>query len=79
MELSRRLEGTNVSVYAVHPGIVDTQLHLKDGWINWIIKPMYKAMLFAYRTPRNGANTTVYCSVEESLQKQNGFYYKVCI
>ena len=34
-ELARRLEGTGVSVYALHPGVIATELgrHLKGGKI----------------------------------------------
>ncbi|KAM6948420.1 retinol dehydrogenase 12-like [Aplochiton taeniatus] len=73
--LARRLEGRGVTVYAVHPGIVRTELkrHMNLALlISWkIVRPFTK-------TIAQGAQTSIYCAVEPSLDTQSGGYYSDC-
>ncbi|XP_007260245.2 retinol dehydrogenase 12 isoform X1 [Astyanax mexicanus] len=73
--LGRRLKDTGVTVYAVHPGIVRTELkrHMNLGLLFlWkVVRPFTK-------TTVQGAQTTVYCAVEPSLQSETGGYYSNC-
>jgi retinol dehydrogenase 12 len=68
-ELARRLEGTGVTTYAVHPGTVAT-----DVWrgvpapLRWAIK---KFML----TPEQGAHSTIHCATAPELAADTGRYY----
>ncbi len=68
-ELARRLEGTNVTTYALHPGVVAT-----DVWrrvprpFRWVMK---KFMV----TPEQGAQTTLRCATAPELAKETGRYY----
>jgi len=73
-ELARRLEGTGVSVYALHPGVVDTDVfrHSKAAWYGFMVS-MMKPFL---RSPLQGAQTSLYCAMEEGLV--NGGYYVDC-
>merc|ERR1719232_1978631 len=66
-ELARKGEGSGVNAYALHPGVIKTELgrHMEG------MGPVMK-------TPENGANTTIYCSVEESIADHNGRYYSDC-
>jgi len=75
-ELSRReveLQ-SGVSVYCLHPGSVDTEVHRhvqSSGLMLYIVGLFMK-------TVKNGAQTSIYCSVEESLEKKTGKYYEDC-
>lgn len=70
-ELARRLEGSKVTAYAVHPGTVAT-----DVWrrvpppFRWIMK---KWMI----TPEEGATSTLVCATDPDLAAQTGRYYTV--
>lgn len=68
-ELARRLEGTGVTTYALHPGVVAT-----DVWrrlprpVAWVAK---KFMV----TPEQGAQTTLRCATAPELASETGHYY----
>ncbi|XP_066532373.1 retinol dehydrogenase 12 isoform X2 [Hoplias malabaricus] len=73
--LARRLQGTGVTVYSLHPGVVCTEL-----WRN-LSKPIQVAVkVFSpfIKTSAEGAQTSIYCSVEPQLEKQTGGYYSDC-
>lgn len=72
IELAQRLNGSGVAAYAVHPGVVSTNVWRSvPGFIqSWIRRYM--------RTPIEGAATTLYCANHPTLQLQNGFYYDDC-
>jgi NAD(P)-dependent dehydrogenase (short-subunit alcohol dehydrogenase family) len=68
-ELARRLEGSKVTTYSLHPGVVAT-----DVWRNvpspiaWIIK---RFML----TAEEGARTQLRCATAAELASETGLYY----
>lgn len=71
-ELGRRLAGTGVTTYALHPGVVGTDVFRRVPWpFEWLLK---KFML----TPEEGAQTTLYCATEPSLAEASGRYYSDC-
>jgi NAD(P)-dependent dehydrogenase (short-subunit alcohol dehydrogenase family) len=69
-ELARRLAGTSVTTYALHPGVVAT-----DVWrrvpppFRWVVK---KFMLSA----EDGARTTLYCATAPELAGETGKFYE---
>ena len=70
-ELARRLEGTNVTTYAVHPGVVATDVWRRvPGPFRWVIK---KFMI----TPEEGAQASLRCATAPELAKETGRYYDV--
>ncbi|KAI8489992.1 hypothetical protein Bbelb_323530 [Branchiostoma belcheri] len=82
-ELARRLEGTGVTTYAVHPGFVQTEIWRTlpgmYGWKFTLIKPMFYLGMAAFaRTPLQGAQTVIHCAVEEALSSESGQYYSDC-
>ena len=62
-ELARRLEGTKVTAYALHPGVIGTKL-LRAGFGG-----------MAGGSLQEGARTSVYCATEPSLATVTGRYY----
>ncbi|XP_039990103.1 retinol dehydrogenase 13-like isoform X2 [Xiphias gladius] len=78
-ELSNRLQGTEVTTYSLHPGVIRTEL----GRHFWPTMPLWKRvvytpLMFLIKSPTEGAQTTIYCAVEESLQNKSGLYYSDC-
>ncbi|XP_067864341.1 dehydrogenase/reductase SDR family member 13-like [Heptranchias perlo] len=75
-QLASCLEGTNVTCYSVHPGIVYTEV-FRDlkCWHKVFFVPI--ATLF-FRTPADGAQTSIYCAVQEGIEKFSGRYFFDC-
>ncbi|XP_025192053.1 retinol dehydrogenase 12-like isoform X2 [Melanaphis sacchari] len=79
-ELSRKLEGTGVNVYSLHPGIIFTEL------TRTLEQVYFPGMLFLGRiilypwakNPKQGAQTTLYCSIDEKTAAETGLYYSDC-
>ncbi|XP_028815201.1 retinol dehydrogenase 12-like [Denticeps clupeoides] len=78
-ELSRRLQGTRVSVFCLHPGIVHTELsrHVRATLPLWR-KILHLPSLLFMKTQREGAQTTIHCAVEKSLENLSGQYFSDC-
>ncbi|KAI5704183.1 retinol dehydrogenase 13 [Diaphorina citri] len=79
-ELAKRLEGTGITVNAVHPGIVNTDIlrhsSYYDSWLSTVVlKPL--VWLFI-KSPRQGAQTIVYASLDPSLENVSGKYFAEC-
>jgi NAD(P)-dependent dehydrogenase (short-subunit alcohol dehydrogenase family) len=68
-ELGRRLEGSGVTTYAVHPGVVATDIW-RRVWrpFRWVVK------LFMI-DEEEGARTTLHCALSEAAGVENGLYY----
>ena len=77
-ELARKGEGSGVTCYALHPGVIATDLgrHLQD--MNVVMRGIWRCFSPFIKTPESGANTTIYCAVEESIAEHNGRYYSDC-
>ncbi|XP_073686613.1 retinol dehydrogenase 12, like [Garra rufa] len=73
--LAKRLEGTGVTAYSLHPGVVQTELwrHLNKPQqaVMWMAKPFTKSSV-------QGAQTTIYCAVAPELETESGKYYSDC-
>jgi len=78
-ELARKLEGTGVTTYSLHPGAIATDLgrHLEDSYGQLATQIMAFARPFI-KTVESGAQTTIFCAVEESIGSQTGRYYSDC-
>jgi retinol dehydrogenase 12 len=68
-ELARRLEGTNVTTYALHPGVVATDVWRRvPSPVRWVMK---KFMV----TPEEGAQASIRCATDPELATETGRYY----
>ncbi|TDG47113.1 hypothetical protein AWZ03_006550 [Drosophila navojoa] len=80
-ELAKRLAGTGVTVNALHPGVVDTDILTnynigKDSVLSFkTIKPLFWLFL---KTPKNGAQTTIYAAIDPDLDDVTGQYFSDC-
>ena len=68
-ELSRQLQGTDVSCYSLHPGVVDTQVWRE---LPCFLRPFLK--LRGMLTPEQGAMTTLHCALK-AQNKESGLYF----
>ncbi|XP_078536210.1 dehydrogenase/reductase SDR family member 13 [Lissotriton helveticus] len=76
-ELATRLQGTDITCYAVHPGAVKTDLL---RYVNpWLLKVFIAAIcrLF-FRDCENGAQTSIHCAVQEGIETFSGRYFANC-
>ncbi len=71
-ELARRLRGSGVSAYAMHPGFVATSFGHVEGLTGAIMRVAHR--LFG-RTPERGAETLVWLLSEPALAGPSGAYY----
>lgn len=71
-ELARRLQGTGVTTYSLHPGTVATDVWRK---VPWPIRPL---MLRRMDSPQEGARTSLYCATAPQLADRTGRYYDAC-
>ncbi|XP_052120315.1 retinol dehydrogenase 11-like isoform X1 [Frankliniella occidentalis] len=82
-ELAERLKAHNISdvtVYAVHPGVVATELsrHLDSGVFPGATFFWDRIMKLWIKTPEQGAQTTIHCAVDEDAGSETGLYYADC-
>ncbi|HYX39247.1 MAG TPA: SDR family oxidoreductase [Oligoflexus sp.] len=68
--LARRLASTNVRAFAVHPGVVATQLG--RDYPSWLMKVAKVFMV----TPEKGSRCTLFVATEPALDAQNGSYFE---
>ncbi len=68
-ELARRLKGTGVTAYALHPGVIAS-----DIWRS-VPRPLRAVMMAFMVTTEEGARTTLYCATAPELATVSGRYY----
>lgn len=78
-ELAEKTRGSGISTYSLHPGVVGTDIgrNLKDKIPSFLVPLTEKAKLFM-KNMESGAQTSIYCCVEESIQEHSGRYYSDC-
>jgi retinol dehydrogenase 12 len=71
-ELARRLDGQPVTSYALHPGVVAS-----DMWsrIPWPVRPLVTRRMLS---TDEGAQTSLYCATDPGLASQSGRFYDNC-
>ncbi|ABS25787.1 short-chain dehydrogenase/reductase SDR [Anaeromyxobacter sp. Fw109-5] len=75
-ELSRRLEGTRVTVNAVHPGIVATNLGDENGFFQgWLRVRMRNLLKRSLLTPEEGARNIVRLASAPELEGVTARYF----
>lgn len=67
-----------MNTYSLHPGVVRTELsrHYSDTVIpggTWFFNNIIGMFI---KSPRCGAQTTIYCAVDEACDKESGLYYE---
>ena len=73
VELARRLEGTGVSVNALHPGLTATGFGKNNGKVMAALVTIF-APLFM-RSPAKGAETSIYLAASPGVEGITGKYF----
>ncbi|XP_056900309.1 retinol dehydrogenase 13 [Takifugu flavidus] len=78
-ELARRLKGTGVSSFSLHPGVIRTELgrHV-HGWFPMLGTLLSLPSLLLMKTPTQGSQTTLYCALTPGLEQLSGRYFSDC-
>ncbi|XP_013888467.1 retinol dehydrogenase 12 [Austrofundulus limnaeus] len=78
-ELARRLRGSGVSAFCLHPGVIRTELmrHV-SGWFPLIGALLRLPGLLMMKTPWQGCQTTLFCAVMPGLEDRSGCYFSDC-
>ena len=71
-ELGRRLAGTGVATYSLHPGVVAS-----DVWRE-LPQPFRALAKLFMISVEEGAATTIYCATSPDVAEQSGLYYDKC-
>jgi len=71
-ELARRTEGRGITAYAVHPGVVASDIWRR---VPWPVRPLITRRM---ATPEQGARTSLYCATSPDLAGVSGRYYDNC-
>ena len=66
------MQGSGVSTYALHPGVVATYIWRKVPW------PFDALMKLFMISSEQGAATTLYCATSPEVAGQSGLYYDEC-
>ncbi len=74
-ELARRLEGTEVTVNALHPGIVATQFAANSRNTTGLLVRLFR---FAFLSPEQGAQTGIYLATWPEVAGVTGKYFVKC-
>jgi NAD(P)-dependent dehydrogenase (short-subunit alcohol dehydrogenase family) len=72
-ELARRLDGTGVTAYCFHPGVVATGFNRNNGAMMTAAMMMIAPFV---RSPRKAAQTLVWLADSPDVSKQSGGYYE---
>ncbi|XP_068194500.1 retinol dehydrogenase 14a isoform X2 [Antennarius striatus] len=77
-ELARRLEGTGVTVNALTPGIVRTNLG-RHVHVPMLAKPLFNLLSWAvFKSPQDGAQTSVHLACSSDVDGVHGLCFADC-
>ncbi len=71
-ELGRRTAGTGVTTYALHPGVVASDIWRR---VPWPVRPLIMRRML---TVSQGAETSLYCATSPSVSSASGLFYDKC-
>ena len=71
-ELARRLDGTGVRSYALHPGVVASDIWRR---VPWPVRPLVTRRMLS---TEHGARTTLYCATSPEPSAHSGRFYDNC-
>jgi retinol dehydrogenase 12 len=71
-ELARRTAGTGVTTYALHPGVVASDIWRR---VPWPVRPLVTRRML---TVDQGAQTSLYCAMSAAVAADSGLFYDKC-
>lgn len=72
-QLAKELKGKDVTTYSLHPGVVNTNFAADSN--SWFAK-FFNIGRFLMRSPKKGAETSVYLCLEEGIEHLSGSYLR---
>ena len=77
-ELAHRLQAEGITAYALHPGVVATEANRHIKKYLSIFAFLANFFDLFVKSPESGAQTTIFCAVEEKIREETGKYYADC-
>ncbi|XP_030574295.1 dehydrogenase/reductase SDR family member 13-like [Archocentrus centrarchus] len=75
-ELAKRLQGTDVTCYSLHPGPIKTEISRYAGmWWRLFFMPI---IFLFFVDADSGAQTTLHCTLEQGIEHLSGHYFTKC-
>ncbi|XP_051253984.1 dehydrogenase/reductase SDR family member 13 isoform X2 [Dicentrarchus labrax] len=75
-ELANRLEGTSVTCYSLHPGVIYTELcRSMSLWLQLLMIPLSKLFFLDLEA---GSQTTLHCALQQGIEPLSGRYFSNC-
>jgi retinol dehydrogenase-12 len=71
-ELARRTAGTGVTTYALHPGVVASDIWRR---VPWPVRPLVTRRMLSVDA---GAATSLYCATSPTVASESGLFYDKC-
>jgi len=71
-ELARRVAGTGVTTYALHPGVVASDIWRR---VPWPVRPIVTRRMLSVA---QGAQTSLYCATTPDVAQDSGLFYDKC-
>src|SRR5216684_3030428 len=71
-ELARRTAGTGVTTYALHPGVVASDIWRR---VPWPVRPLIQRRMLS---TTEGAETSLYCATSPEVAQASGLFYDRC-
>ena len=71
-ELARRTAGTGVTTYALHPGVVASDIWRR---VPWPVRPIITRRMLSVE---DGAATSLYCATAPEVAGDSGLFYDKC-
>jgi retinol dehydrogenase 12 len=71
-ELARRTAGTGLCSYALHPGLVASDIWRR---VPWPVRPLVTRRML---TVEEGAATSLYCATSAAVAADSGLFYDAC-
>ncbi len=71
-ELARRAAGTGVTTYALHPGVVASDIWRR---VPWPVRPIITRRMLSVT---DGAATSLYCATAPDVADASGLFYDTC-
>ncbi len=71
-ELARRTDGTGVTCYALHPGVVASDIWRR---VPWPVRPLITRRMLSVQ---DGAATSLYCATSPEVARDSGLFYQAC-
>jgi retinol dehydrogenase 12 len=69
-ELARRIAERGITTYALHPGVVASDIWRR---VPWPVRPLIKLRMLS---PEQGAQTSLYCATSGQVAAASGRYYE---